>query len=285
MRRTRSASRAWASLAVLATLVVALFTACAASPTGAPAPVDDPALKAAIADLRRSPANSARDPARHPYETLRAFGLKSDWTVVEIAPGGGWYTEILAPYLRDRGHYVAAVYVEDDAGATQARERFEAKYGHDPAHYGQVTVGLLRTTGLVDAGEPGSADAVLTFRNIHNWIEGGHFDEALRAFYAVLKPGGVLGVEEHRARPGTSLERIIATGYVPEEYVIEHAKAAGFELASGSEANANPRDTKDYPNGVWSLPPTLRGGAADRDRFVAIGESDRMTLTFVKPRR
>jgi predicted methyltransferase len=245
----------------------------------------DTALKAAIADPQRSPANRTRDTARHPYETLQAFGVKPDWTVVEIAPGGGWYTEILAPYVRDRGHYIAAVYVEDETEAAQAHRRFDAKFGHDVARYGNVTVGMLRPSGLEDAGAPASADAVLTFRNIHNWIEGGHFDEALRAFYAALKPGGVLGVEEHRARPGTSLERIIATGYVPEAYVIEHAKAAGFELASRSEVNANPRDDKDHPNGVWSLPPTLRGGATDRDRFLAIGESDRMTLTFVKPKR
>jgi predicted methyltransferase len=283
MRRPRSASSA-AALVAAAMLAAALLAACVATPASPPA-TDDAALKAAVADPQRSAANRARDPARHPYETLHAFGLKPDWTVVEIAPGGGWYTEILAPYLRDRGRYVAAVYVEDEAEAAQARQRFDAKFGHDPARYGRIGVGLLRTTGLVDAGAPGSADAVLTFRNIHNWIEGGHFDEALRAFYTVLKPGGVLGVEEHRALPGTSLERIIATGYVPEDYVIEHAKKAGFELASRSEANANPRDTKDHPNGVWSLPPTLRGGAADRDRFLAIGESDRMTLSFVKPKR
>jgi predicted methyltransferase len=125
---------------------------------------------------------------------------------------------------------------------------------------------------------------VLTFRNIHNWISDGHFDAALRAFHTVLKPGGVLGVEEHRAAPGTPVERIIATGYVPEAYVIEHARAAGFELAARSDINANPRDDTNHPNGVWSLPPTLRGGPADRDAYMAIGESDRMTLVFVKPK-
>jgi predicted methyltransferase len=259
-----------------------MSTATSTAPTSAASKL---ALEAAIADPQRSPANRARDAARHPFETLQAFGAKPDWTVVEIAPGGGWYTEILAPYVRDRGHYIAAVYVEDESEAAQARRRFDAKFGHDAARYGTVTVGMLRPSGLEGAGAPASADAVLTFRNIHNWIEGGHFDEALRAFHAVLKPGGVLGVEEHRAPPGTSLERIIATGYVPEAYVIEHAQAAGFELASRSEANANPRDDKDHPNGVWSLPPTLRGGAVDRDKFLAIGESDRMTLTFVKPTR
>lgn len=124
---------------------------------------------------------------------------------------------------------------------------------------------------------------MLTFRNVHNWIEDGHLDETLRAFFAVLKPGGVLGVEEHRAPAGTPLARVISTGYVPEALVIDHARAAGFQLSGRSEINANPRDTKDHPNGVWSLPPTLRGGDTDRAKFVAIGESDRMTLKFVKP--
>jgi predicted methyltransferase len=277
--------------AALSCFALVLLAACSSPPsqrTAAP----DAQLTAAIADPLRAAPNRARDGARHPYETLRAFGLQPDWTVVEIAPGGGWYTEILAPYLRTQGHYVAALYVEDAASPdqtqaqiAQARERFEAKFGRNPARYGQIVVGTLRNQGLTGAGAPASADAVLTFRNIHNWIEGGHFDAALRSFFDVLKPGGVLGVEEHRAPAGTSLDRIIATGYVPEDYVIEHAKLAGFALVSRSEANANALDTKNHPNGVWSLPPTLRGGAVDRDRFLAIGESDRMTLTFVKPKR
>ncbi|MEP7099144.1 MAG: methyltransferase [Burkholderiales bacterium] len=267
---------------------IALLDGCA---TPAPNP-DDAQLAASIASPMRGDANRARDGARHPYETLRAFGLRPGQTVIEIAPGGGWYTEILAPYLRERGRYIAALYVdaaatpaETDAQFAKARERFDARFTRLPDRYGHIVVGRLGATGLSDVGAPGSADAVLTFRNIHNWIADGHFDDALRSFYTVLKPGGVLGVEEHRAAPGTSLERIVASGYVPEAYVIEHARAAGFELASRSEANANPRDTRDHANGVWSLPPTLRGGAADRERFVAIGESDRMTLRFVKPAR
>lgn len=272
----------------LALFWIGSLAGCASSaPAG-----DDPLLQTVIAGTQRSDGNRARDAARHPYETLRAFGLRPDQTVVEIAPGGGWYTEILAPYLRERGHYVAALHAdagktpaETETRFTQARERFDAKFANQPARYGQVVVGTLRKQGLTDVGAPGSADLVLTFRNIHNWIAEGFFDAALRAFYDVLKPGGVLGVEEHRAAPGTSLERIIASGYVPEDYVIEHARAAGFELVSRSDTNANPRDTKDHPNGVWSLPPTLRGGNVERERFVAIGESDRMTLKFVKPRR
>ena len=271
-------------------LALALLAACTTPPAGRDA--DGRQLAAAIAGPLRTEANRSRDGARHPYETLRAFGLQPGQTVIEIAPGGGWYTEILAPYLRERGRYIAALYVEEaatpaqtEALIAQARDRFEARFARQPEAYGAIAIGTLRPQGLVGTGEPGSADAVLTFRNIHNWIARDHFDAALRAFYAALKPGGMLGVEEHRAAPGTPLARIIASGYVPEDYVIEHARAAGFELASRGEANANPRDGKEHPNGVWSLPPTLRGGAADRERFAAIGESDRMTLRFVKPPR
>jgi len=164
------------------------------------------------------------------------------------------------------------------------RERFDAKLARDPAVYDRVRVGAMPGKTFTDIDPPGGADMVLTFRNIHNWIEDGHLDDMLGAFFKVLKPGGVLGVEEHRAAPGTSLERIISTGYVPEAYVIEHCKAAGFELGGRSEVNANPRDSKDYAKGVWALPPTLRNGEADKARYLAIGESDRMTLAFVKPR-
>ena len=248
----------------------------------------DARLQAAIDGPQRSAANRARDGARHPYETLKFFGIAPDQKVIEISPGGGWYTEILAPYLRENGRFYAATERADDPDAYRSKSRrsFDEKLARNPEAYGRVSVGTFpRGLAFEDIAPPGGADLVLTFRNLHNWIEDGHLDESLRALAAVLKPGGVLGVEEHRAPPGTSLERIVATGYVPEAYVIEHAQAAGFELASRSEANANPRDDKDHPNGVWSLPPTLRGGAVDRDKFLAIGESDRMTLTFVKPTR
>ena len=286
----------------LLTASLAALAACAAPPFDSDA--DGQQLAAAVASPLRAAANRTRDGARHPFETLRAFGLRPGQTVIEIAPGGGWYTEILAPYLRPggpgglgglggpSGHYAAALYVEDaatpaltDAQLAQARERFESRFARQPERYGAITVGSLRADGLSGVGAPGTADVVLTFRNIHNWIAQGRFDAALRAFFLVLKPGGVLGVEEHRAAPGTGLDRIVASGYVPEDYVIARARAAGFELAARSEVNANPRDSKDHPHGVWSLPPTLRGGALDRERFLAIGESDRMTLRFVKPLR
>jgi len=247
----------------------------------------DTLLRAALAGAHRSDANRARDGARHPAETLRFFGLQPGQTVVEIAPGGGWFTEILAPCLRERGQLFAAHYARDDPaeGRRKARAAFEAKLAREPALYDRVQVGTLPETGdFTDIAPPGGADLVLTFRNVHNWIEAGHLDDSLRAFARVLKPGGVLGVEEHRAPPGTPLERIKASGYVTEALMTERAAAAGFELAARSEVNANPRDTKDHPHGVWSLPPTLRGGDADRARFLAIGESDRFTHRYIKVR-
>ncbi|CAN5913764.1 class I SAM-dependent methyltransferase [soil metagenome] len=242
-------------------------------------------LAAVIAGPQRSAANRARDPARHPAETLRFFGLAPRQTVIEIAPGGGWYTEILAPYLRDGGTFYAAYEPAENPQAVASRQRFAKKLHASPEVYGRTVLGTMPAAGrgFVGIAPKGGADMVLTFSNIHNWIEAGDFDDMLRAFYAVLKPGGVLGVEEHRAPAGTLLTRVIASGYVPEDFVIARARAAGFELAARSEINANPRDTKDHANGVWSLPPTLRGGDVDRKKFEAIGESDRMTLKFVKP--
>lgn len=248
---------------------------------------DDAPLRAIIDGAHRDAANRARDAARHPYETLRFFGLRPDQTVIEIAPGGGWFTEILAPYLRERGRFYAAHYARDDAQEYRRKSRagFEAKLARDPARYDRVMVGTLPTgASFTDIAPAGGADAVLTFRNVHNWIEAGHLDETLQAFNRVLRAGGVLGVEEHRAPPGTSIEKIKSSGYVTEALMIERARAAGFELQAQSEINANPRDTKDHANGVWSLPPTLRGGETDRGRFLAIGESDRFTHRYVKTR-
>ena len=247
---------------------------------------EDAALRAAIDSPQRSEAFRARDGARHPYETLRFFGIAPQLSVIEIAPGGGWYTEILAPYLRERGRFCAAHYAADDPneGRRKARAAFDAKLKQKPGVYDRVVVGSLPDSrhGFNNLSVPGGADMVLTFRNVHNWIEGGYLDEMLRAFAGALKTGGVLGVEEHRAPAGTPIDRVVKTGYVPEQLVIDRAEAAGFKLVARSEVNANPRDTKDHVNGVWSLPPTLQGGAADREKYLAIGESDRMTLKFVR---
>jgi predicted methyltransferase len=231
------------------------LAACTSTLVVADADVDGARLRAALAGAQRSAANRARNAARHPYETLRFFRLRPGQTVVEIAPGGGWYTEVLAPYLREDGRLYAAHEPADapDEYARRARQRFVEKLAKEPAVYDRVVVGELPATGNRLGGivPPGGAD--LTFRNIHNWIEAGRLDAVLQSFNAVLKPGGVLGVEEHRAPPGTSLERVIATGYVPEAFVIERAVAAGFDLLDRSEVNANPLDTHDHPNGVWSL--------------------------------
>jgi predicted methyltransferase len=271
-----------------AAVLTAAILGAAVAPSAAFA--DDPSaaeqLNAAINGPQRTEAFRARDVYRHPEETLVFFGVKPDQTIVEIAPGGGWYTEILAPYLRENGKLYEALYESNHPELAedfeQERKHFNQRLARDPAVFDRVTIGSLRA-GHFTGVPANSADMVLTFRNIHNWIKDGQFDANLRAFYAELKPGGILGVEEHRAKPGISIEQVIKTGYVPEAYVIEHARAAGFELAGHSEANRNPRDTKDYPDGVWSLPPTLKGGAEDRARMLAIGESDRMTLRFVKP--
>jgi predicted methyltransferase len=270
--------------AVLSSVIV-FATVAAPAALAADASAAD-ALDAAIHGPQRTEAFRTRDVYRHPEETLTFFGVKPEQTVVEIAPGGGWYTEILAPYLREHGKLYEALYESNDpalAGEfTQDRAHFTQRLSRDPAVFDQVSVGSLRA-GQFTGVPANSTDMVLTFRNIHNWIKDGQFDANLRAFYAALKPGGVLGVEEHRAKPGISIEQVIKTGYVPEAYVIEHAKAVGFQFAGRSDVNSNPRDTKDYAKGVWALPPTLAGGADDRARMIAIGESDRMTLRFVKP--
>lgn len=261
--------------------------ACATAPLHAQTGADD-ALAAAVNGPHRTPAYRQRDAARHPLETLRFFGLLPTQTVIELAPGGGWYTEILASYLRERGQLYAAHYARDDpnAGRRRTRAAFEERLAKNPALYDRVKLGTLPEQPaydrLADIAPPGGADAVLTFRNIHNWLEAGHLDDSLRTFARALKPGGTFGVEEHRAAPGTSLEQMKTSGYVTEALVIDRAKAAGFDLVSRSEINANPRDTKGYAKGVWSLPPTLTNGDADREKYLAIGESDRMTHRYVK---
>ena len=244
-------------------------------------------LDAAIAGSQRSEPAKARDVYRHPKETLQFFGLGPTQTVLEIAPGGGWYTDILAPYLHDAGHLYEAQYLSPSAELDAEERAGDAAYlrklAAAPAIYGNVVVGTLHAGAFTGFDANEQFDLVLTFRNIHNWIKDGQLDANLRAFYRALKHGGALGVEEHRARPGTTVQQMIDTGYVTEAFVIEHAQAAGFVLAARSEINANARDTKDYPHGVWSLPPTYAGGDADRARYAAIGESDRMTLKFIKP--
>ncbi|GGY32359.1 methyltransferase [Rhodanobacter panaciterrae] len=245
-------------------------------------------LDSVLAGSWRSPANRARDVYRHPKATLQFFGIRPDQTVVEITPGGGWYSEILAPLLHDNGHYIAAVQVP--AGGGEARRDGDAlhqKFSADAAHYGKAKFVEFDPKAPV-FGAPGSVDLVLTFRNVHNWIasnkDGADTAPAMfKAFFAVLRPGGVLGVVDHRANDGTSLDAVKQSGYLPTRYVVQLATAAGFTLDESSEINANPKDTKDYPKGVWTLPPTLTLGEQDKAKYLAIGESDRMTLRFIKP--
>jgi predicted methyltransferase len=232
----------------------------------------------------RSDKNKARDQYRHPKQTLEFFGVTPTQTLIEIYPGGGWYAEILAPLLKDKGHYVAAIIKPDKPAGEAADDKkgLRGKFNADPAHFGAAKI-VEFVPKMATLGAPGSADIVLTFRNVHNMTDEGSEVPMFKAFFDVLKPGGTLGVVDHRAKPGTTLAANKETGYLPEDVVIKLATDAGFKLVAKSEINANPKDTKDYPKGVWTLPPTLTLKDQDRAKYLAIGESDRMTLKFVKP--
>jgi predicted methyltransferase len=259
-------------LPALSVSLVALSPAPAQAPRGA--------LAGAIASPLRSPANVARDRYRHPAETLAFFGVKPTDTVVEIWPGSGWYSEILAPMLREKGRYIAA------GPLPRTAEMVTKLQTRDATAFGKVQV-VAFPAAAGTAGVPdGVADRVLTFRNVHNWRFGGtdQAQAAFNAMFRMLKPGGMLGVVEHRlpeARDAAAEEK---SGYMKESSVIAFATKAGFKLAGKSNVNANPKDTADWPQGVWTLPPTYRLGDADRAKYAAIGESDRMTLRFVKPK-
>lgn len=242
-------------------------------------------VAAALAGEHRAAANRARDEFRHPAETLAFFGLEPEMTVVELWPGTGWYTEVLAPVLAGEGRLIAAGWPEDVPQEALARiaAAYADKLEAEPDVYGEVEVVAFLPPSRLCLSEPGSADLVLTFRNLHNWLATDTLDDVFAAAYAVLREGGTLGVVEHRAAPGTALEPMKESGYVTEAHAIERARAAGFELVAKSEINANPRDTKDHPKGVWTLPPRLALGEQDRAKYLAIGESDRMTLRFVRP--
>lgn len=230
-------------------------------------------LDEALTSAYRTPANVERDRYRHPAETLKFFGLKPDQTVIEIEPGAGWYTEILAPYLAAHGHYVAAINPKYLGAVNWLK-------AHPEVSTKTTTLEFTRGASAPLAAD-GTADLVLTFRNCHNWIGDGSAKAAFRAFFRALKPGGVLGVVDHRASNKGKVDP--QSGYVREKDVIALATAAGFKLDARSELNVNPKDTRVHPNGVWSLPPSLKGGDVDQAKFLAIGESDRMTLRFVKP--
>ena len=271
-------------LSLALSLAALSLTAATTASVAAPAPKNS--LAAAIASPLRTPANVARDPYRHPAQTLSFFKIKPSHTVVEIWPGGGWYTEILAPYLAEGGGtYIA---VASDRGLTGVRKLMTDK-GAPYAKVRTANFPILATSTPPGAGTPvpaGSADVVLTFRNVHNWMMGDTpFEgEAFKQMYVMLKPGGTLGVVEHRLPESADSAREKKSGYVKTSTVRRLAEAAGFKLVASSEINANPKDTKDYPEGVWTLPPTFTLKDKDRAKYAAIGESDRMTLRFVKPR-
>ena len=255
------------------------------------APKPPATIEAAVAGAWRLPADRARDPWRHPVQSLTFWGLKPGQTVVEFWPGAGWYTDILAPFLNATGGKLYAADLEPtDADGRAMIEALRSKLADKPKLYGKVEITAFGpTSGPV--APAASADLVLFLRNLHNWMAAGLAEKAFRDAFAALKPGGVLGVEEHRADPAATPDVTAASGYVLQAYVVQLAQEAGFTLAAASEINANPKDTKDHPFGVWTLPPVRRSSARgqpadpgfDRSKYDAIGESDRMTLKFLKP--
>jgi predicted methyltransferase len=264
--------------AFLGALAAIFLGACVLAQVG-----DPDGLAKWVAAPHRTARNVVRDEYRHPLETLAFFGLREDSTVVEILPGsGGYYMEILAPWLREKGRYIAAD--RDALAAPQYLEdnrKLRARLVAEPALYGKVVVTEFNA-GRHAIAPAGSADFVLTFRNLHNWLERRELEGALRAFHAALKPGGVLGVVDHRGRSDMTQEAQMKSGYVREDDAIALIEKAGFRLAGRSAVNDNPRDTKDHPEGVWTLPPTYRLKDQDRAKYAAIGESDRFTLKFIK---
>ncbi|MFN3581458.1 MAG: class I SAM-dependent methyltransferase [Pseudomonas sp.] len=248
---------------------------------------DAEAIRQAVSSTTRSISNVMRDAHRNPQQTLEFFAIEDDQTVVEIWPGAGWYTEILAPMLRENGHFIAAHFDPESEIEffRKSRSEYETKLQRRANAYDKVELSVLDYDPARPIAEPGSADRVLTFRNVHNWLAAG-MDETKVVFakmYDALKPGGMLGLVEHRARAGTELQQMIDSGYVTEQLVLELAEEAGFKLLSRSPVNQNAQDTTDHPEGVWTLPPTLRLGNENRAHYMAIGESDRMTLLFIKP--
>ena len=227
-------------------------------------------LKESVESQDRTPQFTSRDVYRHPFETLTFFNIQPDMTVVELNPGGGWYTEILANYIHYPGTLIAAQ-------GSYYMEGFKKKMDSDPM-FGRVEIVTLSS----NLAEPNSVDAIVTFRNLHNWL-GPQMDFIFKSSMVALKPGGIFGVVEHRANPGTNLKAMKSSGYVTEAHAIEVALNNGFELVAKSEINANPKDTKDHPKGVWTLPPRLRLDDLDKEKYESIGESDRMTLLFRKP--
>ena len=270
--------------AILTTMLMTSLTALA------PMAAAGGSLGDAIAGDHRTEDNKARDVYRNPKATLEFFEVEPDMTVIEIWPGTGWYSEILAPYLKDDGTFIAAQFGANPPFGYQRRAygKFLTKLGETPKLYRDVKITEFSYPYALSLGPKNSADRVLTFRNAHNWVSDlypdGHFAPlAFQASFDVLKPGGILGVVDHRWDDPENEDPLSGNGYMSEARVIALAEAAGFELAGRSDINANPKDSKDHEKGVWTLPPVLAMGDTDRDAYLSIGESDRMTLKFKKP--
>jgi predicted methyltransferase len=275
-------------LGLVAVLAVSCGPASVPKPASGESRRGNDALREAVAGPQRSDKERARDIYRHPVETLEFFGVRGDMTVVELWPGGGWYTAILAPLVRERGKLVIASgdpNGEPKAEPTEDGQAFLARRSRQPDVFDRIAWVPVSATDEVVLGPPESADAVVTFRNLHTFVWLKNEQRILAAAFRVLRHGGVLGLTDHRAPPGGSTDPKVMgdTGYIPEAYAIQVVESAGFRLAGRSEINANPRDTKNYEGGVWALPPTYSNGEKDHARYQAIGESDRMTLKFVKP--
>jgi predicted methyltransferase len=268
-------------LAAGVTTALALLAACQ-TPSTRQSTTD--ALTQILDGDQRSEEERARDAFRHPKQTLLFFGLRPQMTVLEVWPEPGWYTEIIAPLVREHGKYYAAVIAADpsDPYVTKRLASYQAKLAARPQLYDKVAVVTLPTDGSAVV-PPGTLDLAVTFRNIHNWMAAGDAAQVFASLYKALKPGGILGVVEHRGNPAVPQDPKAKSGYVNEDFVIRMIEAQGFRLEAKSQVNDNPRDTKDYEQGVWTLPPSYRLGAKDHDKYAAIGESDRMTLKFVKP--
>jgi predicted methyltransferase len=261
----------------------AAVLACSGSAASAGSAPADPALAAAAANPARSAAAVARDSIRHPVEELTFFGITPAMSVVELWPGGGYWTDILGVYLAPHGHYTIALPAPGNGEEDGESQRLRARIATAKDRFGSIHESTLGR-GHVDIARPDSADLVLTFRNLHNWMDGGYADEAMAAIFKALKPGGILGMEEHRGRNDRPQDPKAENGYVRQDYAIALAKKAGFEFVASSEMNANPRDTKDWVDGVWTLPPTLAQGEKDRARYIAVGEADNFVIKFRKPR-
>lgn len=275
----RMNEKIWASALAAAALLAASCSTTSTRETTALA------LDNILAGSQRSAENSARDRYRHPKDTLLFFGIRPEMTVLEVWPEPGWYTEIIAPLVRERGKYYAAVIAPDPQSkyVTERLSDYQQKLASKPGEFGAVAVVTFPSDGS-DVVPPGSLDMVVTFRNIHNWMAQDFAGPAFATLYKALKPGGVLGVVEHRGNPATAQDPKAKSGYVNEDYAIRLIEGQGFRLVGESQVNANPKDTKDYEQGVWTLPPTYRLGDKDRQKYADIGESDRFTLKFVKPK-